>query len=106
MFPRRNTRKVVIGDQAHGFVSIGGDSPVSVQTMTSGYTWDIDKCVAEIHKLSAAGADIVRVAVPEKKDTEALKEILPRVNVPNVADVHSISSAPWRQLKPVFIRSG
>jgi len=61
---------------------------VAVQTMTAGYTWDIDKCVAEINKLSAAGADIVRVAVPEKKDTAALKEILPRVSVPIVADVH------------------
>lgn len=88
MFSRRKTRKVVIGDQSHGFVGIGGDAPVAVQTMTSGYTWDIDKCVAEIHKLSAAGADIVRVAVPERKDTAALKEILPRVNVPIVADVH------------------
>jgi (E)-4-hydroxy-3-methylbut-2-enyl-diphosphate synthase len=88
MPPRRKTRKVVIGDEAHGFVGIGGDAPVAVQTMTSGYTWDIDKCVAEIHKLSAAGADIVRVAVPEKKDTLALKEILPRVDVPIVADVH------------------
>jgi (E)-4-hydroxy-3-methylbut-2-enyl-diphosphate synthase len=88
MISRRKTRKVVIGDQAHGFVGIGGDSPVAVQTMTSGYTWDIDTCVAEIHKLAAAGADIVRVAVPEKKDTQALKEILPRVSVPIVADVH------------------
>ena len=38
MFPRRKTRKVVIGDEAHGFVGIGGDAPVAVQTMTSGYT--------------------------------------------------------------------
>jgi len=88
MFPRRKTRKVILGDEAHGFIGIGGDAPVAVQSMTSGYTWDIDKCVAEIHKLSAAGADIVRVAVPEKKDTLALKEILPRVDVPIVADVH------------------
>jgi (E)-4-hydroxy-3-methylbut-2-enyl-diphosphate synthase len=88
MFPRRKTRKVILGDEAHGFVGIGGDAPIAVQSMTSGYTWDIDKCVAEIHKLSAAGADIVRVAVPEKKDTLALKEILPRVDVPIVADVH------------------
>ncbi|MFI5380755.1 MAG: flavodoxin-dependent (E)-4-hydroxy-3-methylbut-2-enyl-diphosphate synthase [Tepidisphaerales bacterium] len=88
MPPRRATRKVVIGDAAHGFVSIGGDAPVSVQTMTAGYTWEIDKCVAEINKLAAAGADIVRVAVPEKKDTAALREILPQVTVPIVADVH------------------
>jgi (E)-4-hydroxy-3-methylbut-2-enyl-diphosphate synthase len=88
MIRRRKTRQVVVGDEQHGFVRIGGDAPVSVQTMTAGYTWDIDKCVAEIHKLAAAGADIVRVAVPEKKDTAALKEIIPQVKVPIVADVH------------------
>jgi (E)-4-hydroxy-3-methylbut-2-enyl-diphosphate synthase len=88
MIPRRKTRKIVIGDKEHGFVAVGGDAPVSVQTMTAGYTHDIDACVAEIHKLAAAGADIVRVAVPERKDTEALKHILPQVTVPIVADVH------------------
>src|SRR3954462_15714640 len=85
---RRKTRKVVMGDEAHGVVAIGGDAPVSVQSMTAGYTYEIDKCIAEIHKLAAAGADIVRVAVPEKKDTAALKEIIPAVKVPIVADVH------------------
>jgi (E)-4-hydroxy-3-methylbut-2-enyl-diphosphate synthase len=88
MIQRRPTRKVTLGDAAHGFVSIGGDAPVSVQSMTAGYTYEIDKCIAEIHKLAAAGADIVRVAVPEKKDTQALKEIIPAVKVPIVADVH------------------
>src|SRR5438132_8386003 len=88
MINRRKTRKITIGDQTHGFVAIGGDAPVSVQTMTAGFTHEIDKCVAEILKLAAAGADFVRVAVPEKKDTAALKEILPRVPVPIVADVH------------------
>ncbi len=88
MNQRRVTRQVTVGDEQHGFVKIGGDAPVSVQSMTSGYTYDIDKCVAEIQKLAAAGADLVRVAVPEKKDTDALKEILPQVTVPIVADVH------------------
>lgn len=88
MLPRRKTRQVTLGDEQHGFVKIGGDAPVSVQSMTSGYTYDIDTCVAEINKLAAAGADLVRVAVPERKDTEALKEILPQVRVPIVADVH------------------
>jgi (E)-4-hydroxy-3-methylbut-2-enyl-diphosphate synthase len=88
MIQRRPTRKVTLGDAAHGFVSIGGDAPVSVQSMTAGYTYDIDKCIAEIPKLAAAGADIVRVAVPEKKDTQALREIIPAVKVPIVADVH------------------
>src|SRR4051812_49769851 len=88
MIQRRPTRKIIVGDEAHGFVGIGGDAPVSVQTMTAGFTYEIDKCVAEILKMAAAGADLVRVAVPEKKDTAALKEILPRVPVPIVADVH------------------
>src|SRR5271154_4785928 len=88
MPPRRKTRQVIVGDKAHGFVEIGGDAPVSVQTMTAGYTYEIDKCVAEINKLAAAGADLGRVAGPEKKDTQALAEILPQVTVPIVADVH------------------
>jgi (E)-4-hydroxy-3-methylbut-2-enyl-diphosphate synthase len=99
MLPRRPTRQITVGDPRVGFIKIGGGlpdragnpttpAPVSVQTMTAGYTYDVDACVREIQKLAAAGADIVRVAVPEKKDTDALKEILPRVSVPIVADVH------------------
>jgi (E)-4-hydroxy-3-methylbut-2-enyl-diphosphate synthase len=88
MIQRRKTRQVTLGDDRVGYVKIGGDAAVSVQTMTAGYTHEVDKCVAEIHKLAAAGADVVRVAVPEKKDTAALKEILPQVTVPIVADVH------------------
>ncbi|MHC4995305.1 MAG: flavodoxin-dependent (E)-4-hydroxy-3-methylbut-2-enyl-diphosphate synthase, partial [Planctomycetota bacterium] len=88
MLPRRKTRQVTLGDDRHGYVTIGGDAPVSVQSMTSGYTHDVETCVAEINKLAAAGADVVRVAVPERKDTEALKQILPSVRVPIVADVH------------------
>src|SRR2546421_3034104 len=87
-FPRRTTRKITLGDEAHGRISIGGDAPVSVQTMTAGYTYEVDACVAEIQKLAAAGADLIRVAVPQRKDTEALKHILPQVTVPIVADVH------------------
>jgi len=85
---RRQTRQITLGDQRTGIIRVGGDAPVSIQTMTSGYTHDIDKCVAEIHKLTAAGTDIVRVAVPEKKDTDALPEILSQTTVPIVADVH------------------
>ncbi|MBX3315966.1 MAG: flavodoxin-dependent (E)-4-hydroxy-3-methylbut-2-enyl-diphosphate synthase [Phycisphaeraceae bacterium] len=99
MFTRRPTRQISVGDERVGIVRIGGGvpdragnpttaAPVSVQTMTAGYTHDVEKCIAEIHKLAAAGADIVRVAVPEKKDTDALREILPAVKVPIVADVH------------------
>jgi (E)-4-hydroxy-3-methylbut-2-enyl-diphosphate synthase len=69
-------------------VTIGGDARVSVQSMASCYTHDIDTCLAEIEKLHAAGVDIVRVAVPERKDTEALAEIMKATPVPIVADVH------------------
>ncbi len=96
---RKPTRPIFVGNARTGIVQIGGGkpdaagrasvpAPVSVQTMTAGYTHEIDACVREIHKLAAAGADIVRVAVPEKKDTEALKEILKQTKVPIVADVH------------------
>jgi len=91
MIARRKTRQVTVGDKEHGIVKIGGppeDARVSVQTMTAGYTYDIDACVAEINKLAAAGADMVRVAVPERKDTLALCEIIKQVRVPIVADVH------------------
>jgi (E)-4-hydroxy-3-methylbut-2-enyl-diphosphate synthase len=88
MEPRRKTRQVTLGDDRVGRVRIGGDAPISVQTMTAGYTYDIDACVAEIRRYAEAGADVVRVAVPERKDTEALAQILPQVNVPIVADVH------------------
>ena len=84
----RPTRQVSVGDDRTGVVRIGGGAPVSVQTMTSGYTHDVAMCVAEINRLAAAGADIVRVAVPNRKDTEALREIIPQVRVPLVADVH------------------
>lgn len=94
MNQRRPTRQITVGDERTGVIRIGGGlhgstpAPVSVQTMTAGYTHDVDGCVAEINKLAAAGADIVRVAVPERKDTDALKSIIPQVRVPIVADVH------------------
>jgi (E)-4-hydroxy-3-methylbut-2-enyl-diphosphate synthase len=88
MQPRRSTRQVNIGNQRTGIVRIGGDAPVVVQTMTTGYTHAVDDCVTEINRLAAAGAQLVRVAVPERKDTEALAEILKQTTVPIVADVH------------------
>ncbi len=86
--PRSRTRQIRVGDERTGVVIIGGGAPVSVQTMTTGYTHDVDACVAEIDRLTTAGADIVRVAVPERKDTAALREILGQTRVPIVADVH------------------
>ncbi len=88
MKPRRKTREITVGDDRVGRVRIGGDARISVQTMTAGYTHDIDACVKEIERYAAAGVDLVRVAVPERKDTEALTEIMKQVSVPIVADVH------------------
>ncbi|HED53083.1 MAG TPA: flavodoxin-dependent (E)-4-hydroxy-3-methylbut-2-enyl-diphosphate synthase [Phycisphaerales bacterium] len=94
MFERKPTHQIRVGDERTGVVLIGGGldgtspAPVSVQTMTAGYTHDVDGCVAEINRLAEAGADIVRVAVPEKKDTAALRAILEQTSVPIVADVH------------------
>lgn len=82
------TRQICLGDDRTGRVSIGGGAPVVVQTMTAGYTYEIDACVAEINRLAAAGAEVVRVAVPQRRDTAALREILGQTSVPIVADVH------------------
>jgi (E)-4-hydroxy-3-methylbut-2-enyl-diphosphate synthase len=88
MNTRRPTRQVSIGNERTGIVRIGGDAPVAVQTMTAGYTHAIDECVTDINRFAAAGADLVRVAVPERKDTAALAEIIGQTSVPIVADVH------------------
>ena len=83
MKPRRKTRTVYVGT-----IPMGGDNPVAIQSMTSTYTYDIDKTVAEIRKLAEGGCDIVRVATPNKADTAALPSILEQSPVPIVADVH------------------
>ena len=88
MNARRPTRQVQIGNQRTGVVRLGGDAPVVVQTMTVSSTHRVDECVAEINKLATAGAQLVRIAVPARKDTAALAEILNQTTVPIVADVH------------------
>jgi (E)-4-hydroxy-3-methylbut-2-enyl-diphosphate synthase len=71
-----------------GGVAIGGDAPVSIQTMTTGFTHEVDSVVTEIRRLAQAGADMVRVAVPDRRDTAALPAILDQVPCPIIADVH------------------
>ncbi|MEP0843006.1 MAG: flavodoxin-dependent (E)-4-hydroxy-3-methylbut-2-enyl-diphosphate synthase [Phycisphaerae bacterium] len=80
---RRPTRQVKVGN-----VVLGGGAPVALQSMTSTYTYDIDATVAQINRLAAAGCDLVRVAVPDRRDTEALPEIIRQTTVPIIADVH------------------
>ena len=80
---RRKTRQVRVGD-----VTIGGDAPIRVQSMTTTKTADINATLQQIASLVAAGVDIVRVAVPHWEDAEALTAIAAKSTVPVVADIH------------------
>ena len=80
---RRKTRVIKVGD-----ILVGGDNPISVQSMTNTLTTDIKSTIKQINDISAEGADIVRVSCPDKDSTSALKEIVKHVSVPIVADIH------------------
>jgi len=80
---RRPSRAVVVGK-----LTIGGGAPVSVQGMTKTHTTDVEATIAQIQAMVQAGADLVRLAVPTRQDTAALRQIIPRCTVPIVADVH------------------
>jgi (E)-4-hydroxy-3-methylbut-2-enyl-diphosphate synthase len=85
--PRRACRRIVVG---HGdkAVPVGGDAPISVQSMTTTLTADIDATLQQIAELTAAGCDIVRVAVPSQDDAEALPVIAAKSPIPVIADIH------------------
>ncbi len=80
---RRKSRQIMLGA-----VAVGGDAPISVQSMTNTNTQDVEATVAQIQSIQKAGADIVRVSVPSMKDAEAFGEIRKRVDLPLVADIH------------------
>ena len=80
---RRKTRKVFVGN-----VPVGGDSPISVQSMTNTTTEDVEGTVDQIKQLHEAGADIVRVSVPDQASADAFKKIKKDSPVPLVADIH------------------
>ena len=80
---RRECRKIHVGK-----VPVGGDAPISVQSMTNTLTPDVAATVAQIRALEEAGADIVRVSCPDEASTAALREIVRQVQVPIVADIH------------------
>ena len=80
---RRKTRVIKVGD-----ILVGGDNPISVQSMTNTLTTDIKSTIKQINEITAEGADIVRVSCPDKDSTSALKEIVKHVSVPIVADIH------------------
>ncbi|HRH45323.1 MAG TPA: flavodoxin-dependent (E)-4-hydroxy-3-methylbut-2-enyl-diphosphate synthase, partial [Pyrinomonadaceae bacterium] len=81
---RRKTKAVKVGK-----ITVGGDAPVSIQSMTKTETWDVPATVKQIKELVEVGCEIVRIAVPQEQDAIALKEIRKQVpNVPLVADIH------------------
>ena len=80
---RRKTRQIRVGN-----VLVGGDAPISVQSMTNTETTDVDATVAQIVQLANAGADIVRVSVPTMDAAEAFRLIKQRSPIPLVADIH------------------
>jgi len=80
---RRKSRQIRVGD-----VLVGGDAPVTVQSMTNTETTDVEATVAQIQSLEAAGVDIVRVSVPSMEAAEAFGEIRRRINVPLISDIH------------------
>jgi (E)-4-hydroxy-3-methylbut-2-enyl-diphosphate synthase len=80
---RRKSRTIHVGS-----VAIGGDAPISVQSMTTTKTDDIGATLVQVHELATQGADIVRVAVPHEGDARALPEIVKEGGVPIIADIH------------------
>src|SRR3989449_2568798 len=80
---RRKSRKIRVGS-----VEVGGDAPISIQSMTTTKTSDVNATLQQMASLVAAGVDIVRVAVPHREDAEALKTIAEHATVPVIADIH------------------
>jgi (E)-4-hydroxy-3-methylbut-2-enyl-diphosphate synthase len=81
--PRRASRKIQVGK-----VAVGGDAPVSVQSMTTTLTSDVNATLQQIAELTASGCDIVRVACPTQDDADALPAIARKSNIPVIADIH------------------
>ena len=71
-----------------GSLNIGGDSPISVQSMTNTDTSDVSSTINQVKQLEDAGADLIRISCPDEDSTNALKKIIPDSSVPIVADIH------------------
>ncbi|HJR44123.1 MAG TPA: flavodoxin-dependent (E)-4-hydroxy-3-methylbut-2-enyl-diphosphate synthase [Actinomycetota bacterium] len=83
MYERHKTRQVKVGS-----VAVGGDAPISIQSMTTTKTDDVEATLIQVHELATQGADIVRVAVPHEADAKALPMIVQEGGVPIIADIH------------------
>ena len=80
---RKKTKVINVGN-----VKVGGNNPISVQSMTNTLTTDIKSTIKQINDIAEEGADIVRVSCPDKESSFALKEIVKNVTIPIVADIH------------------
>ena len=86
--PFRNINRKKTKEVSVGKIKVGGDNPITVQTMTNTLTTDHRSTIEQINKVAEAGADIVRVSCPDSNSTESLKTIIKNVDVPIVADIH------------------
>lgn len=94
MIERRKTRQIKVG-----WVKIGGDAPVVVQSMTSTKTHELEPTLEQIKRLHKAGCEIIRVAVPHEEDLEALPEIVKNSPMPVIADIHFAPSYAFRSME-------
>ena len=80
---RRKTKIINVGD-----VKVGGENPISVQSMTNTLTTDVNATIKQIQEIQSEGADLVRVSCPDEESTKALKKIINHVSIPVIADIH------------------
>ena len=83
MIKRRKAKKIMVGK-----VAVGGDAPISVQTMTNSLTHDVKATMAQITAAQNAGADMVRVSCPDVESTKAFKLLVQQATIPLIADIH------------------
>lgn len=81
--PKRKSRQIFVGN-----VAIGGDAPVSVQSMTNTLTTDVQATIRQVNECAELGAELMRISVPDKDSTDALRQIIPHCPVPIIADIH------------------
>ena len=99
--PRRKTRQLMVRD-----VGVGSDHPISVQSMCTTKTHDINSTLQQIAELTAAGCDIVRVACPRQEDADALPAIARKSQIPVIADIHFQPKYIFAAIEPAALRCG
>ena len=95
LHPRRKSRRIMVGP-----VPVGGGAPISVQSMTNTLTANVPATLQQIAELTAAGCDIVRVAVPSQDDADALPQIVAKSPIPIIADIHFQSKYVFQPSTP------